>query len=156
MKQFRQETQSSLLQLIVTQCVNDVAVTDLFPLTNQCPHQAIRPHTDQSEAECIDSFFLSRIIFSSPFWKSRQVTERTQLTAKTDLPCFLCYRHSTWKTFTEEHAPTSNTHRRTNLAAHHTSYLPQWHASDKLKDQHTNRRHQKESFLTLARLLLLL
>ena len=52
-----------------------VAVTDLFPLTNQCPRQAIQPHTDQSVAECIDSFFLSRTIFSGPFWKSRQVRE---------------------------------------------------------------------------------
>ena len=52
-----------------------VAVTDLFPLSNQCPRQAIRPHTDQSGAERIDSFFLSRTIFSILFWKSRQVRE---------------------------------------------------------------------------------
>ena len=30
------------------------------------------------------------------------------------------------------------------------------HTSNKLKDQHTNQRHQKEPFLTLTRLLLLL
>ena len=40
-----------------------VAVTDLFPLANQWPRQAIRSHTDQSETERIDSFFLSRTIF---------------------------------------------------------------------------------------------
>ena len=44
-----------------------VAVRDPFPLANQCPYQVIQPHTDQSGAECIDSFFLSRIIFSSCF-----------------------------------------------------------------------------------------
>ena len=54
---------------------DSVAVTDLFPLANQSPCQAIRPHTDQSGAEHIDSFFLSRTIFSSPFWKSRQIRE---------------------------------------------------------------------------------
>ena len=61
-----------------------VAVTDLFPLANQCPRQAIRPHTDQPEAEHIDSFFLSRTIFSNPFLKARQVRERTQLVVKTN------------------------------------------------------------------------
>ena len=35
-----------------------VAATDLFPLANQCPRLAIRPHTDQSGTERIDSFFL--------------------------------------------------------------------------------------------------
>ena len=47
-----------------------VAVTDLFPLANQCPRQAIRSNTDQSGAERIDSSFLSRTIFSNPFWES--------------------------------------------------------------------------------------
>ena len=54
---------------------DSVAVWDLFPLANQCPHQAIRSHTDQSGAECIDSFSLSRTIFSNLFWKSQQVRE---------------------------------------------------------------------------------
>ena len=45
-----------------------VAVTDLFPFANQCPRQAIRLYTDQSGTERIDSFFLSKTIFSSPFW----------------------------------------------------------------------------------------
>ena len=54
-----------------------VAVIDLFSFVNQCPCQAIRPHTDQSVAECIDSFFRTRTIFSSPFWKSRQVREHS-------------------------------------------------------------------------------
>ena len=36
-----------------------VSVTDLFPLADQCPHQAIQPHTDQSGAERLDSSFLS-------------------------------------------------------------------------------------------------
>ena len=40
-----------------------VALTDLFPLANQ-------PHTDQSGAEHIDSFFFSRTFSSSPFLKS--------------------------------------------------------------------------------------
>ena len=39
------------------------------------PRQVIRPLTDNSGAERIDSFFLSWTIFSSPFWKSRQVRE---------------------------------------------------------------------------------
>ena len=47
--------------------VKSVAVTDLFPLANQCPCQAIQPHADQSGVERIDSFFLSRTIFSCPF-----------------------------------------------------------------------------------------
>ena len=52
-----------------------VAVTDLFPLVNQCPTQAIRLHIDQSGAERIHSFFFSRSIFSDRFWKLRQVRE---------------------------------------------------------------------------------
>ena len=57
-------------------CSNrSVANKDLFPLANQWPRQAIRPHTDQSGAERIDSFFLSRSIFSCPCWKLRQVRE---------------------------------------------------------------------------------
>ena len=132
-----------------------VAVTDLFPLANQCPRQAIRPHSDQPGAERIDSFFLFRIIVLVLFG-SLDKSGRTQLAAKTDLSRTPCYGHSTWKTFTEEHAATSYTHRRTSLGASHTSYLLQWHISYKLKDQHTNRRHQKEPFLTLTRLLLLL
>ena len=52
-----------------------VAVTDLFPLANQCTLQAIRPLTVQSGAERIDLFFLSTTIFSILFWKSREVRE---------------------------------------------------------------------------------
>ena len=44
-----------------------VAVTDLFPLANQCPRQAIRSLTDQSGAERTDSFYRSRTIFLSLF-----------------------------------------------------------------------------------------
>ena len=62
-----------------------VAVTDLFPLANQ----AIRPHTDQSGAEHIDSFFLSRTIFSSLFWKSRQVREHPASSEDRPLSCSL-------------------------------------------------------------------
>ena len=61
-----------------------VAVTDLFSLANQCPRQTIRPHTDQPGAECIDSFFLSRIIFLALFG-SHDKSKSTQLAAKKDL-----------------------------------------------------------------------
>ena len=145
----------NIFELLVSYDHNpSIAATDLFPFTNQFPHQAIRPHTDQSEAERIDSPFLSWTIFFSLFG-SNDKSESNQLIAKTDLSRVLCFGHSTWKTFTEGHAATSFTHRRTNLAASHTSYLLQCHTSNKLKDQHTIRRHQKEPFLTLALLLLL-
>ena len=62
-----------------------VAVTDLFPLANQCLRQAIRPHTDQSGEERIDSFFPSRTIFPIPFWKPRQVREHGRLSLKSTL-----------------------------------------------------------------------
>ena len=131
-----------------------VAVTDLFPLANQSLCQAIRPHIDQSGAERIDSFFLSRTIFSSLFG-SHDMSESTSLAAKTDPTRVLCYGHSTWNSFTEEHAATSYTHRRTSAAASHTSYLATGNPSNKLEDQHTIRRHPKKTFLTLSRLLLL-
>ena len=100
-----------------------VAVTDLFPLTNQCPCQAIWPHTDQSGTEHIDSFFLSRTFFLAPF-RSHDKSESPQLVAKKDLSPVLSYRHPTWKIFTEEHAATSY----------------------KLKNEHTIQRHQKRTF----------
>ena len=75
--------------------VQFVAVTDLFSLANQCPRQAIRPHIDQSEAERIDSFFLSRTFSSSPFLKADDKSERAQLAAKKDLSPVLSYGHST-------------------------------------------------------------
>ena len=101
---------------------DSVTVTDLFPLANQCPCQAIQPLTDQSGTERIDFFFLSRTIFFVFFWKSRQVREH--LVSSQGI---LCYGHSTWNTFTEEYTATSFTHRRTSLVASHTSYLLQWH-----------------------------
>ena len=117
------KTPNSWAQILVCEYV---AATDLFPLANQCPHQAIWPHTDQSGAERIDFFFLSRTIFSSLFRKSRQVREH--LVSSQDRPLSLfCYGHSTWNPFTEEHAATSFTHRRTSLAASHTIHLLQWH-----------------------------
>ena len=97
-----------------------VAITDLFPFTNQCPCQAIWPLTDQSEAECIDSFFPSRTIFSSPFWKSRQVREHLVSSQGRPLSCPLL------RTFHMDqlhwrHAATSYSHRRTSLAISHMS-----------------------------------
>ena len=52
-----------------------VAVTYVFPLANQCPRQAIRLHTDQSGAERIDSFFLSKTIFVALFGSRPTVRE---------------------------------------------------------------------------------
>ena len=72
-----------------------VAVTDLFPPANQCPRQAIRPHTDQSGTERIDSLFLSKTIFLALFG-SHDKSESTQLS-----PVF-SYGHSTWNTLTED------------------------------------------------------
>ena len=104
--------------------LKSVAVTDLFPLANQCPRQAIRPHTDQSGAECINS---SLELFFLALFGSHDSSERTQLATKTYLSRVLYYGHSTWNTFTEEHTATSYTHRRTSLAVSHTSYLQLWH-----------------------------
>ena len=55
-----------------------------FSLENQCPRQAIRPHTDQSGAKRIGSIYLSRTFSFSPFWKSTQ-SESTRPAAKKDL-----------------------------------------------------------------------
>ena len=48
--------------------IGSEAVTDLFPLANHCPCQAIRPYTDQSGADHTDSSLLFRTNFSNPFW----------------------------------------------------------------------------------------
>ena len=61
-----------------------MAVTDLFPFANQCPRQAIRLYTDQSETERTDSFFFSRTIFLVLF--SSQPTFREHLTSSQDRP----------------------------------------------------------------------
>ena len=126
-----------------------VAVTDLFSLANQCSRQEIRPHTDQSGAERIDSFFLSRTSFSSPFW-SRTQSESTWVAAKKDLSHVLSNGHSNGR-FSLKITLLLATHtKRASPAACHTSYLLQWHTSYKLKNQHTKRWHQKEPFLTLT------
>ena len=54
------------------------------------------------------------------------MSENSELAAKKHLSRILCYGHSTWKTFTEEHT-TSYTQRRTSLAVSNTRYLLQWH-----------------------------
>ena len=106
-------------------CNTIVAVTDLFSLVNQRPHPVIRPHTDQSGAERIDSLYLWRIFSSNPFWKSPQA-ESTELAVKKDLSLVFFYRHSKWKIFTEDNTATHYTHKRTSPVACHTSYLLQW------------------------------
>ena len=86
---------SSLVENIKSKPQRSVAVTDLFPFANQYPRQAIRPHTDQSGTERIDSSFLSRTIFSNSFLVVEH-SESSWLAAKIDLSRVLCYWHSTW------------------------------------------------------------
>ena len=112
-----------LLFFTYSQSVWSVAVTDLFPLVNQCPRQAIQPNTNQSGAEplippsSLELYFL--ILFGS------RSTAIEHLVSSQDRPLFrvLCYGQSTCKNFTEEHTATSFTHRRTSLVVSHTSYL---------------------------------
>ena len=116
-----------------------VAVSDLFPLADQCPGQGIRPLTDQAEAERIDSLNY----FSTPFWKSRLVREH--LVSSQDRPV----SRSLLRTFHMEKPSRNNA---LQLASHteepalrhsHKLLVTGTHTSYKLKDQHANRRHQK-------------
>ena len=101
-------------------------MSDLFPFANQCPRQAIRLYTDQSGTERIDSFFLSRTIFLVLFGSRSTVRENRVSSQDRPLSRPLL-RTFHMKTFTEECATTSFTHRRTSLAISHTSSLLQWH-----------------------------
>ena len=77
--------------------------------------------TNQGQRSLIPSSSLE--LFFLALFGSHDKSGSTQLAAKKDLSPVLCYGHSTWKNFIEDHADAA------------TSY--------KLKDQHTNRRHQK-------------
>ena len=98
---------------------------------NQCPHHTL---TNQW-AEHITSFFLSRTIFSSPFWKSASRTDSTRPAKKKDLSLVACHRNPALTIFTEDNcyhryplkkimAATSYTHKRTNAATCNT--LKNW------------------------------
>ena len=90
------------------------------------PHKAIRPLTEDNQwAERIDPFFLSRTIFSIPFWKSRQVREH--LVSSQDRPPLRPLQQTFYmEELHWRHAATSFTHRRYSLEVSHTSYLLQW------------------------------
>ena len=118
-----------------------VAVTDLLSLANQCPRQTIRPNTDQSGAERIDSIYRSRTFSSSPFWTSPQVREHPASSDERPLS-----RQLLWKIFTEDHAATSYSHKRAVPAACHTSYLLQWYTFYKLENQHSTGDTKKNLF----------
>ena len=77
------------LKLLVLGELDTVTVTDLFSLANQCPRHTL---TNQ-RAEHIDSFFLSKTIFSIPFWKSASRTESTRSAKKKGLSPVACYRN---------------------------------------------------------------
>ena len=65
--------------------LTSVVVTDLFSLANQCPSEAIRPHTDQSAGRTHwFHFSLKNYFFITPFWKS--ATNREHKTSK-ERPC---------------------------------------------------------------------
>ena len=102
-----------------------VAVTDLFSLANQCSRQAIRSHTDQSGAECIDSIYLSRTFSSSPFWKSSEVREYSASSEERPLSRLLLRTFHMEDLHWKYAATFYQLHKRTSLAACHTSYLLQ-------------------------------
>ena len=94
--------------------------------SNQCPRQAIWPHSNQSGTERIDSFILSRTIFSSPFWKS-SVSESTRPAAKKDLSLVISYGHWSVEDLHWRHTITFyQLHKRASHATCHTSYLLHW------------------------------
>ena len=99
-----------------------VAVTDLFPMPSPSDSATHRPIRGRAHW-----FLLPLELFFLVLFGCHLKSESTELAAKTDLSRVLCYGHSTWETFIEEHAATSYTHKRTSLAVSHTSYLLQWH-----------------------------
>ena len=78
-----------------------------------------RTLTNQGQSALIPSSSL-KLFFLSLFGRHNK-SESTLLAAKTHLSRVLCNGHSSWNPFTEEHAATSFTHRRTSLAVSHTS-----------------------------------
>ena len=114
-----EEVQIAICQLSSGKAPGSVAVTDLFSHANQWPHHTL---TNQGQSTLISSSSLE--LFFLVLFGSHDKPASTQLAAKKDLSPLLSYGHPTWKIFTEEHAATSY----------------------KLKNQHTNRRHQKEPF----------
>ena len=109
-----------------------VAVTNLFPLTNQCPRQRNRPHIDQSGAERIDSSFPLELFFLALFG-SHDKSERE--------PC-LQRRHTSLASSATDIPHGRPSLKSTLLLATHTeepALRSVTHTSYKLKDQHTIR-----------------
>ena len=111
--------------------MDKVAVTDLFSLAYQCPHQVIRPHTDQSAGRELGFLLLLKNYFSSPFWKSASRTESTRPAKKKDFSPVACNRNPSLTIFTEDNCyhryplkkitvATSYAHKRTNTATCNT------------------------------------
>ena len=105
-----------------------VAATDLFHLRINTPAKRFGHSLTNQLAERINSFFLSRTIFSNLFFDVS--TDREQLASSTNRPLsHYCY----W--FHLE------PHRwRTRCCLLHTRFL-------QTKDQHTDQRHKRDTFL---------
>ena len=62
----------------------------LFSLVNQCPHQAIQPHTDQSAGRAHwFQYSLKELFFSSSFWKLSTSREYSASREERLLSCHL-------------------------------------------------------------------